>query len=69
MLSNLNEEDCTAAISYIEFLSTKRKEKRNKDDQAILREIQGMFAEEKGWDSENEMLEDMAEFRRGRMKI
>ncbi|MCC8082119.1 MAG: hypothetical protein LIO80_08965 [Lachnospiraceae bacterium] len=69
MLNELEEEDCTAAISYIEFLSAKRKEKKYKDDQAILKEIQGMFADDKGWKSEEEMLEDMADFRRGRLTI
>ena len=34
-----------------------------------LTEIQSMFAEDKGWDSEESMLADMAEFRRERMKL
>lgn len=34
---------------------------------AVLNEIQGMFAENKGWASEEEMLKDLAEFRRERI--
>ena len=38
-----------------------------RDAKATLHEIQGLFSEEKGWDSETEMLEDMAKFRRERL--
>ena len=34
---------------------------------AVLAEIQGMFAENKGWASEEEMLQDLAGFRRERI--
>ena len=34
---------------------------------AVLEKIQGMFAEDKGWSSEDEMLEDLAGFRRERL--
>ena len=34
---------------------------------AVLCEIQGMFAEDKGWASEDEMLKDLAGFRRERV--
>ena len=34
---------------------------------SVLSEIQGMFAEEKGWASEDEMLKDLAGFRRERV--
>ena len=33
----------------------------------VLGKIQGMFAEDKGWTSEDEMLEDLAGFRRERI--
>lgn len=33
----------------------------------VLGKIQGMFAEDKGWTSEDEMLEDLAGFRRERV--
>lgn len=34
---------------------------------AVLGEIQSMFAEDKGWTSEDEMLKDLAGFRRERV--
>ena len=36
---------------------------------AVLEKIQGMFAEDKGWTSEDEMLEDLAGFRRERVVL
>ena len=36
---------------------------------AVLEKIQGMFAEDKGWPSEDEMLEDLAGFRRERVAV
>lgn len=36
---------------------------------AVLGKIQGMFAEDKGWASEDEMLEDLAGFRRERVAL
>ena len=36
---------------------------------AVLAKIQGMFAEDKGWASEDEMLKDLAGFRRERVAL
>jgi len=43
-----------------------RKKKKAADSRKILAEIQNMFQEDKGWDSEQAMIEDMAQFRRER---
>ena len=67
MLKTLDEEDYNTAISFIQFLSDSRKKKKAEQSQKILSEIQGMFTEDKGWDSENAMLKDMADFRKERM--
>ncbi len=67
MLDTLDEEDYKAAISYIQFLSDSRKRKKAKESKAALKEIQSMFTDDKGWSSEEEMLEDMAAFRRERV--
>ena len=40
---------------------------KNVSAKAILGEIQSMFAEDKGWTSEDEMLENLAVFRRERV--
>jgi hypothetical protein len=39
------------------------------ESQKLLKEIQGMFSENKGWDSEESMIKDMAAFRRERMGL
>lgn len=69
MLNNLEEEDYRAAISYIEYLSASRKQKKAEKSKAALVEIQRMFTDDKGWDSEESMLEDLAAFRRERMNV
>lgn len=62
MMQTLTEEDYLAAIKYVEFLSAMRKNAAKQ----TLHEIQGIFTDDKGWASEEEMLADMAEFRRSR---
>lgn len=41
--------------------------KKNALAKDVLGEIQGLFAKDKGWDSEDEMLKDLAGFRRERV--
>lgn len=67
MLDTLDEEDYNTAISFIQFLSDSRKKKKAEQSQRILSEIQEMFSDDKGWPSENAMLNDMANFRKERM--
>ena len=43
--------------------------KRVEESKNTLAEIQKMFVEDKGWDSEESMIEDMAAFRRERMNL
>lgn len=63
MIAALTDEYRIAAVKYIEFLSQAQKTKAK----ATLGEIQGIFANDKGWGSEEEMLLDMANFRRERL--
>lgn len=63
MVATLTDEYRIAAIKYIEFLSQAQKMKAK----TTLGEIQGIFANDKGWKSEKEMLSDMADFRRERL--
>lgn len=55
MLNNL-EEDYKTAITFIEYLSETRKQKRANEDKKILSEIQDIFADDKGWDSKEDIL-------------
>nr|WP_300657464.1 hypothetical protein [uncultured Acetatifactor sp.] len=67
LLNSLEAEDYNSVISYIRFLSDSRKKDKAKKSLESLAEIQSMFAEDKGWDSEESMLADMAKFRRERL--
>jgi hypothetical protein len=66
MLNSLDEEDYNTAVSFIQYLSYTRKNKKATDSQNILSEIQNMFSGDKGWDSEDDMIADMAAFRKER---
>ena len=67
MLDNL-EEDYNVAITFIQYLSETRKKKNAEENKAILKEIQHIFSDDSGWDSEESMIADMAAFRKGRMQ-
>lgn len=67
LLNSLEAEDYNSVVSYIRFLSESRKKERIRKSVEALSEIQNMFAEDKGWDSEDSMLADMAKFRRERL--
>jgi hypothetical protein len=69
MLNDLNEEDYQTAITFIQYLSDMRKKKQAKESKNILAEIQEIFVNDKGWDSEESMIADMAAFRRERMGL
>lgn len=69
MLNTLGEEDYKMAISYIQFLSDSRKKGRAKKAAEVMDRIQSIIGDDKGWDSEEEMLQDMANFRRERMNL
>ncbi|MCD8019761.1 MAG: hypothetical protein LUF92_09350 [Clostridiales bacterium] len=69
MLDTLEEDDYKAAVRYIQFLSMTRKQEKARKSVNALREMQSMFADDKGWNTEEDMLEDMASFRRDRMML
>ena len=67
MLNTLDEEDYNTAISFIQYLSDSRKKQKAEQSKKILSEIQDMFSDDKGWESEDYMIKEMADFRRERM--
>ena len=69
ILKNLEEEDYRMVITFIQYLSETRKKKRAENSKDILAEIQGMFQDDKGWESEESMLADMAAFRKERIAL
>ena len=60
ILETLSDEDLRSALDYVRFLSDSRKKSAKKK----MKKIQNIFADDKGWKDEQEMLEDMANFRR-----
>lgn len=64
MLNTLEKEDYEMAISYIHFLSDARKKARVKKAAQVMDEFQVIIGNDKGWDSEDDMLADMAKFRK-----
>ncbi len=69
LLDTLNDQDYNAVIEFIQFLSNKRKSENANKNSETLKNIQAMFADDKGWDSEESMIADMAAFRRERMGL
>lgn len=69
LLDTLEVEDYNSVIDYIRFLSDSRKKAKIQRSLNALAEIQNMFSDDKGWNSEEEMLADMAKFRKERMKV
>lgn len=68
MLNTLDEEDYKMAISYIQFLSDSRKKEKVKKAEEAMDKFQSLIGEDRGWSSEEEMLADMAKFRREQMR-
>ena len=69
MLKALEKEDYEKAVSYISFLSDTRKKAKIKKAIQAMDEFQSIIGSDKGWDSEKDMLADMAEFRKERMGL
>lgn len=69
LLDTLDEQDYDTVIDFIQFLSNKRRAEKASRSSKTLKDIQAMFANDKGWDSEQSMISDMAAFRRERMGL
>ena len=69
MLDTLEKDDYNTIMEYIRLLSAMRKKERAMKTMAAMREFEDIIGGEKGWNSEEDMLADMAAFRRKRIKI
>ena len=67
LLAGLNNDDLRKAISYVEFLYDQRQKAEAGRNERIMREINALIGDDKGWASEDEMIKDLAESRRSRM--
>ena len=63
MIMALTDEYRIAAVKYVEYLSQAQKNSAK----VTFRKIQDLFSSDKGWSSEDDMLKDMANFRRKRL--
>ena len=71
-LEGLSFSEQLYVMEYLLKLMRLRQQNESAQEQgasakAVLSEIQDMFAEDKGWASEDEMLKDLAGFRRERV--
>ena len=71
-LEDLSFSEQLYVMEYLFKLIRLRQQKESANEKsaspkAVLGKIQDMFAEDKGWASEEEMLEDLAGFRRERV--
>lgn len=69
LLKTLEEEDCKMAVSYIQFLAESRKRSKQEKISGLMNEFRNILDGDRGWNSEEEMLADMAQFRRERMEL
>ena len=67
LLAGVNNDDLRKAISYVEFLYDQRQKAEAGRNGRIMREINALIGDDKGWVSEDEMIKDLAESRRSRM--
>ncbi len=69
LLNDLAEEDYQPLINYVKMLAENRKRQRKLESIAAMNEFQSVIGSEKGWANEEEMLKDMADFRRSRASV
>ncbi len=67
MMRSLNAENYKLAVRFIRSL-VERQNKEIQQKADVLSEIQSLMQEERPWQTEEEMLADMAQFRRERMQ-
>lgn len=64
VIENEDLKEYEGAEVIVTLLNPAQEQKSNKK---TLKEIQSLFADDKGWDSEEDMIKDMAQFRKERM--
>lgn len=69
MLNTLEDDDYDTIMDYIRLLSATRKKEQAMRTIAAMNEFQDIIGEDTGWDSEEDMLKDMAAFRKRRQSI
>ena len=66
LYEQLSEEDKALAVDYLKFLVIRSREKKAEGARKAFAEVDAVLQGETGWKSEEEMIEDLAAFRRSR---
>ena len=66
MLGSLNDTEISEVIKYVEYLVYTKQYKSGNSSAEKIQKLQNIFATKKVWTDEQEMLKDLADFRRGR---
>ncbi|MBR4825874.1 MAG: hypothetical protein IKZ86_13855 [Spirochaetaceae bacterium] len=69
LLETLETEDYSIILDYVKLIAQNRKRQRALETIAAINEFQSVLNGDKGWKNEEEMLKDMADFRRKRLGI
>ena len=69
LLKTLAVEDYAIVINYLQLLSEKRKSQQKLETITAMNDFNSLIGNDKGWKSEEDMLADMAEFRRSRVNV
>lgn len=68
MLSGLSDNSRNSAYDYIRYLWEREGPQRQERAREAFEQVDAMIGDNKGWDSEEDMIRDLAEFRRSRMR-
>ena len=69
LLETLETEDYSIILDYVKLIAQNRKRQRALETIAAINEFHSVLNGDKGWESEEEMLKDMADSRRKRLGI
>ena len=69
LLETLETEDYSIILDYVKLIAQNRKRQRALETIAAINKFHSVLNGDKGWESEEEMLKDMADFRRKRLGI
>lgn len=67
MLTTLDEKQVEDVFKYVEYLVFLKERETKGDNVSKIAQIQDLLTEKNVWKNEDEMLAEMAEFRRSRM--
>lgn len=64
LYERLSEEDKNLVMDYLQSLISRNNSRKAQKIEKLFSEIDGILAEDKAWKTEEEMLQEMSEFRK-----